>query len=264
MKSQEINRVYRETFDSLADFADYAERRFYGDLDAPGESWEGDVSMREALELARHGWQDQNDALAIAEDAVETLEREGLISQFNRPVWDVTGSDVDVSRYLSGEPECMIEMPLDQTKGRVPTVVMVKSFTYLATSDDDVLREHGRLVVALVLALEKLGVPVEIWADRPLFHAHTPTGKYYQRVLIKGGGDYLDAGQLMFAMVHPAMLRRLGFAVHASATPRPRSRDEKDLYGEGAILTETIPADTDAVTFLKNELARMGLLAESE
>lgn len=264
MKTEVIGKVTRETFDSLAEFADTAEERFKGDLDKRRSSWDGNVSMREALAMARYGWSEENsEAMAIAENAVKALERDGDIQSFNRPRWDVTGSDVDVARFLSGEPECMIDMPLNPVKSTVPTVVLVKSFTFVSDMTDVEMMEHGRLIVALALALEKMGVPVEVWADRPLNNANTPSGYYYQRILLKGGNDILDAGQLQFALVHPAMLRKLGFAVQSAASPRNRRAEEKDLYGEGAILTETIPPGGDAVEFLKAELARLGLI-ESE
>lgn len=261
METEVIGGITRETFMSLAEFADTAEERYRGDLDAEPKPWSGYVTMREALNLARHGWTEENqEAMAIAEDAVSVLERDGVMQSFNQPVWDVTGAQVDVGAYLAGTPECMIDYPVNPAKGKVPTVTIVKSFTFLSTMDDEEMRVHGRLVVALCLALERLGVPVEIWADRPLNNANTHNGRYYQRILLKAGDDYLDAGQLQFALIHPAMLRKLGFAVMRAASPRPRKQAEKDLYGEGAILTETIPANQDAVAFLKAELARLGLI----
>lgn len=265
METEVINGITRETFGSLAEFADMAEERFYGDLDATDRwDWDGNVSMREALAMARYGWNEENaQAMEIAEDAVSILERDGTIQSFGRPRWDVTGSDVDVARYLSGEPENMLDMPLNPVKGTVSTVVLVKSFTFLSSMSDEEMKEHGRLVVTLCLALEKLGVPVEIWADRPLANASTPSGRYYQRICLKAANDYLDAGQLQFALVHPAMLRKLGFAVQSAATPRHRKAEEKGLYGEGAILTETIDGNADAVEFLKAELKALGLLPEN-
>lgn len=268
MKLEYVNGVRRETFASLAEFADTAEERYTGDLDAgrddsrrPG--WAGTRNMREALNLARHGWLEENtETLAIAEDAVRALERDGDIGAFQNPIWDVTGSDVDVARYLSGEPECMIDMPLNPVKGKVNTIVLVKSFTFMGSMSAEEMKEHGRLVVALCMALEKIGIPVEVWADRPLDVRNYGGGQYYQRICLKGGNDWLDPGQLMFALVHPSMLRRLGFAVHHAAHPRPRREEEKALYGDGAILTETIGSGADAVEFLKNELRNLGLISE--
>src|ERR1041384_934490 len=72
------------------------------------DEWQGGT-WAEALRLAVDGWPP---ALAEADVTVPELQDGAGLSHsvtMLEPVWDVTGSEVDVGAYLSGIPECMVD-----------------------------------------------------------------------------------------------------------------------------------------------------------
>jgi hypothetical protein len=116
MITETIGTTIRRTYDSLSDFADYAEN-FSSEVTTGRESphWAygepGHFGNDAAFRLARDGWQSkQDEAINIAEEAIREIETEMDIDRWE-PVWDVTGGAVDIGQYLAGEPECMMEYP---------------------------------------------------------------------------------------------------------------------------------------------------------
>lgn len=248
-----------------------------GDDDFMGEvgSWE------HALELARKGWPEQlPGALELAESAVETADRQHMTDSFSEPVWDVTGAQVDVGAFLAGTPECMIDYPLTQTSkvGRVVTLVVGVGVN-CSVSGQSII-ERGRKVVALALALTRLGHAVEIWADDTQ-SAFSTQAKLFQRVLVKGVDDEIDPAVLLFALAHPAFQRgikwatwdglpashREGYSLHncRGRTRMERLDKETALYPEGSIFipsTQSVEMRLSPVEFLRKYLGELGLLAE--
>lgn len=200
------------TYGSLVALA-AAGKRQAGKL-RPGWADFADVdSWEHAEDLALHGWQGvESDTLEIVESAVALVEAEHDELGFT-PVWDVAGCEVDVGRYLSGEPENMIDyhiVPVPKV-GRVITLCASVSVSCAVRSD--ALKRRGYGIAALAFALSRLGFSVELWADLSATKGAT-TGRI--RVLVKGANDELDPARVMFAYAHPAMLRGLCFAgMHA-------------------------------------------------
>src|SRR5258708_4027099 len=105
------NRV-TSTFWSMSEFADACERTRNADQNVHGD-YANRYDLAEALDMARNGWDSQLDeTLRIAEDAVTLAERNHEIMRVTTPVYDVAGGSVDIGRYLTGDPECMITWPL--------------------------------------------------------------------------------------------------------------------------------------------------------
>lgn len=272
-----------ETYWSLGEFADYSAKHARDTRGARGvardfadSDFTGVPDFETAVNMGHHGWQDELPAaLAIAESAVELADKEHMTDTFN-PVWDVSGAEVDVARYLSGEPECMIDFPLTKTSRQGRVITLVASRSASAAIESDTLIRRGRLIVALALALSRLGHAVEIWAD----FCETGSDKTsYGRVLVKGVNDEVDPAQIMFALAHPAMLRCLRFGVADGlpgdfrqavgypgyGKPSPRPADARGLYPEGAIFLPELRSGSDvpnADQFLRKYLGELGLLAE--
>src|SRR5690606_40002886 len=73
-----------------------------------GWQGEGVRTLDDAKRLAHEGLPiDGVKALEVASEKVSQIYREYDVPSFSS-CYDVTGSDVDVARYLSGEPENMI------------------------------------------------------------------------------------------------------------------------------------------------------------
>lgn len=258
---------------SLDEFADMAEKRRNlevrsDDYDDAMPEWRG-ATFTEALSMARLGWPGQLDtALEIAESAIEMAEKEHLTEQFT-PVWDVTGSEVDVARYLGGVPENMIDFPPMATSsaGRVITVCASVSISH-AVRPDTIIR-RGQVITALVMALGRLGHSVELWIDHSIDDGRKQARVIRNRILVKGPNDTLDPARIMYAFAHPSVLRQLAFALNES-NPQPWIRrsgyplpPEHDLPEGTIYLPEITSAHDvpDADVALKGYLNDLGLLA---
>lgn len=253
------------TFWSLDEFADAVQG--YGPHNGGlGREKSGNVDFTDALTMARKGWADElNSALQVAESAVEMAEKEQMMDAFNQPVWDVTGAQVDVGAYLAGTPECMIDYPLTETSKVGRVITLCGSISYSGSVSGSTIERRGRTMVALALALSKLGHNTELWAD--LSGGYGASSQWRIRILVKGANDELDPARIMFAFAHPAMLRQLGFSaveegLHKSLMVPPIA-PEKDLP-EGTIYLPEVCSGRDvpeAEAFLRQYLDELGLLA---
>jgi hypothetical protein len=280
-------------FDSLEDFANTAakyvrerypsgmrtvldDKHYYGDTGTVGA----------AFVMAREGWAAHlDDTLQIAESAVETVEREHEEMAFS-PVWQVSGGMVDMGAYLANEPECMVEFPPAKTTktGRVVTICASISLSGAVSAERLVLK--GKVVTALALELERLGMSTELIADQTVTgydrdkHGNFPV--FNQRITLKGANDALDPARILFGYAHPATLRVLalcnyhalpddgnwpngtrswqsaiiGGGGYGTPTPPPRDLPEGTLY-----LPETLSGtDTDAAELLTGYLRELGVI----
>ena len=79
--------------------------------DENDEEWAGSRDIEQTLEYARYGYEIEN---------IET-EMEGLEAHAEarlEPQHDVAGSMVDMGRYMSGEPECMIDFKFTEANNK--------------------------------------------------------------------------------------------------------------------------------------------------
>lgn len=200
--------AFRAEFDSIDELAEHAfnttnSNAVPGGMRQFDSEWIGADSPEHVREMTKHGWQDAlPEALDIATEAVETVDREYELTMF-KPFWDVSGCEVDVARYLSNEPENMIDYVMTPTirSGRVVTIC--SSVCYSATVDTKTIIHRGRIVTALTLAVMRLGYGVELYADA------TVSGGCSIRTLVKSTNDYIDPAMIMYAYANPSFLRAL-------------------------------------------------------
>lgn len=209
-------------FDSVSEIAERVATKHRG---APTLStierdpeWYGGVdSFDKARDMARVGWDDKTDDwMKIAEDTLESIER-----SFEVPSWsshyDVTGSDVDVSRYLNGEPENMIQFNLIQATKVGRVVSLSINIAASAMVDAETIEARGKSVMALVFALERIGIRTEIFADLQVegygWRGNTKYGRIITKV--KDASEILDPAVVAFALAHAAFFRAFGIpAMH--------------------------------------------------
>lgn len=275
----------RETYESLNEYADVAKQR--GDVqsaprNAKSCDFNGYTTFSQAIQMGRKGWDVEADAALNIADAALTRLREERIIDHSEATWDLSGAEVDVSRYLEGEPECMIEFPAVPQLRQGDVVTIVRQFAVSGFTNQEDIKRYGRLIAALVLSIEAMGLAAEVWldatirgetyGDNGITHTHL-----YQRIKVKGAADMLHAGQLMFGVAHPALLRQVTFgtmdglpgalkAAHSNGNGRGKVRkreaDEAALYPEGTIFFDAPSAKDDPVVFLVGELKKLGLVPE--
>lgn len=172
----------------------------------PGGLWAG-ASWEEALLLARDGWTtvlpeidvEVGELLKRVEDETATVAL--------APAWDVTGSEVDIGAYLSGEPECMLDAVPRQVSLRGRVVTFLIPAGYVHTTPHSVIRNRGVALAALCSSIIMSGHSVEIWSGYGSYVSTTE--RYAAAARVVSAAEPLDLGRLMFVMTHPAMLRRL-------------------------------------------------------
>lgn len=215
MKITPSNRRVDMRFDSLSEIPellmsdrDKLHRRGWGKSYMEPEFY-GVRSVHEAFTLAGEGLPaDGVEALKGASERVSTLYREYEMPSITS-FYDVTGAYVDVARFLSGEPESMIDFRMAPTPkaGRIVSIVNSINATYAV--EPGAITRRGTDVVALVLAIEKMGFQSELWVD--LTTATECEGSSLARIRcrVKAPGEQLDIGRIMYAFTHPSMLRVL-------------------------------------------------------
>lgn len=173
-----------------------------------GASWAG-ASWAEALSLARHGWTTTVPSVDVAVAELRTRMADRLHTDLVR-ITDVAGSEVDVAAYLAGVPECMhdVEPRRMSRHGRVVTLLVPAA--YSSNVDHESIMNRGRALCALCTAVVAAGHSVEVWTG---YAFHIGGARLHAVAAVISAGEPFDPARLMFAVAHPAMLRRLWFGV---------------------------------------------------
>jgi hypothetical protein len=179
--------------------------------DAHGETdpdWYGSANFGESLKMASDGWS------AIRGDVDAIMSRiKDRIKDVTPTVFDmgrdVSGLFVDMGAFMSGEPECML-YPVPVASPRSSKVVRIHYNTgAMAYVNGDVMIKRGVAVLALVDALNTLGVNCEIWAESA---AKNGARKAVVLACIKEAHEPMDINRLMFVLANPSYHRRFNFA----------------------------------------------------
>lgn len=236
----------------------------------------GASTYEEAHHLARTGLPREGiEALALSEKQLQETDRELVSAQF-QTYYDVAGSDVDVSRFLSGEPENMVAYYMEVEPRVAPVVTLVISTAVHCGISVDAIRRHGRALMAMLEAIESTGLQTEIWADQFTKGSGGKTCRVAAR--LKAPGELFDAGMFMFAMTHPAFYRAIGIknmygipkswhgplsmsasGGHGQPQNTPQRMEE---FPDGAIYIPSITHNSEAGTCVTGTLRALGLLAD--
>lgn len=254
------------TYDSLEEFAAAAIGR-RGKINGYSAPLARDV-RKTADELNSGVWEQYlTETLEVAEAAVSFIEAEHMVDTFS-PVFDVAGGNVDVSRFLAGEPECMVDYPLAQTSKLGRVVAMIASTDAMANVGYAAIQQRGQVLTALAIALERLGHATEFWVD---MGASFGRGSYHSRICVKGPNDVIDPAKLLFAYCNGNMLGHLQFACENGnkiSNPRTNGHTEAESGGRGNsenVFRYGLPDDMiaiDSALFSSGDVrgALMGLL----
>lgn len=178
--------------------------------------WDMGAGWAGTLELAKRGWPE---GLKRIQKAAELLKLPvGEKSYEPRQVLAVSGDEVDVGLYLSGEPECMHDYEMLETPsfGKVAKIIVNLSASWQVSAET--MFQRGAAAVLLIDALEQSGIRCEVWA---LPKCSSNKGESVKRgsrkeslvvhVCVKQADDPVELDRLAFMLAHPAAFRRLGF-----------------------------------------------------
>lgn len=215
-KSRYAKSLRIERYESLAEVLDYASANPNPKSSDSGDSsfTGGTRSLVDAVELGHKGYDEIRPEVERMFTELESQLAERLESAFQSR-YDYQGVQVDVGRFLSGEPECMIDFIPEpsQRMGRVVRIIVNGSAS--ASIAASRITKRGVVVCALVDAVHKLGMGVEVYAEFPTNDDGVNSSKgEVTTTLVKlhDSQQMLDINNLMFALCHPSMLRRIKFS----------------------------------------------------
>lgn len=170
-----------------------------------GETWDEAVRMMiEGDPKSARGLKKYLGVLARVRQGKRSLTR-----------WGEAGSQVDVARFLSGEPECMMETVRARRAAPVLKIAVERCVPHYVTAEE--IRATGASVLAVVEALRTSGVPSEVWVTFSINTNYSRDGGTYslsEQVLVQEAGYALDLDRLAFWVGNPASFRRLAFALY--------------------------------------------------
>jgi hypothetical protein len=267
-------RLYK--FDSWHDFYKAVQERprtsgnynaSSDDEQTPRRSWDAGLGLDGALAMAENGWDALRPTISKLSDSITDDLKEMLMDTF-RSTYDVCGQTVDIGRYMSGEPENMVTLlPVKESSvGRVVTVLVNGAFNCGVNAVD--IQRRGVAICALVECLNLMQHETEIWSEMTISNKGDDITIL---IKLKGAGDPLDVPELMFAIAHPACLRRVMFRFMETLSIR-EIRDYGHGYGHPKNLTcsKRVGADIeldqlyggfdDAEHWVRKQLTQFGLM----
>lgn len=197
-----------------------------------GNEWVGHATWEQALNMATHGWPEgMTHVRDMILPAVET--RVSKMTHSAAWTWDVTGAAYDVGEYLSGVPECWLAPQVEEHK---PALTLAVNLTSSAGIGIKHLMRRGASLVGLTLALQAAGYVVTVHSIIGVNYrndAREPHDAWVRVQLTDDAGGPLDTDRLLFALVHTANSRLLGYNLvspHSLVWPKGPSPWGADLY----------------------------------
>lgn len=212
------------------------------------ERWDFGVGLDGARKLAETGWRE---GAKKVDELSETISRR--IQTAMAPVLGYSygvdgGAWVDVGRYCSGEPEHFAQF--GGARARRPYEILTNITASCGIRSENI-RRRGAAVLALIKILEARGWSCGITLCVSL------SGGYELTCPVKHPGAVLDIDQLAFQATHPAMFRRLVFAVQEREPDAIRRKFGFNSEGYGSI------TEAEAETIRKYDL-HMPVIGYSE
>ena len=202
-----------------------------------GAGWDG------AWKLARRGWPDGLKKLKAKRDLLQ-LPAQSDQDYAPRPYYSDAGDEVELGRFLEGEPECWQDWQPEvvPTFGKVARIVVNCAASAGVSADE--FFERGAAACVLADALETLGIRCEIWALPKCSEKRGHTFEAW--VPVKRADESLELDRVAFMLAHPAFMRRMGFRLleqlsasdfrpFQSGYGMPKEIDASEMDADGTI-----------------------------
>lgn len=205
------------------------------------DPWSGSHTMEEAIEVARFGWEEGRKYLQqrIGEIAVDQLIGDHTVVNQR---YQLAGDEVDIDRYLIGEPEQMIEYYTEPERNGKHVTILANIGVPATVQPQQIMRRGGAMYAAME-ALRSNGYSTGLSvADVTV----AGLNQIEHFIPITKPGEYLDIDTAAFCLAHPSFPRRGLFAAleHESLGLRHSMGITRDgTYGAtGNIKTELPPS----------------------
>lgn len=228
------------TFHSLTEYVEFGKGRDKSEFNSSDKQddfyteWNGSASLAEAQELTT-GW---HEGAARIRRASVTVKPKGRAARRETVLREVGPGGLSMGNYLSGHPQpyVVIQPTANARSGKGKIFKLVVNITASAIVDKKVIERRGAAIVALAQALESAGRRVEITAV--LAVKSYGDSKITHRIKVKESFQKLHIPTLAFALAHPSMLRRIGFAaMEAEPADVRRALNVPGGYGTPANVT---------------------------
>lgn len=199
-------------FDSLDHFANVAYSIPKEEWHQAKPKWAGGTHLQARRMAKGKGWQEAIGMVDVITKHVANLVDAETISDSFTYRYDVVGGAIDIGRFLTGEPECMIEahpVPLAR-RGKVARIVV--PIAYNANVDSSLAMKRGAAVVGLIESLARAHYSLEVWAVSA-GHSFGGNKRFAYSVKVADAAVAFDPAMVAFGVGHPAMFRRLSFNV---------------------------------------------------
>ncbi len=210
-------KVYGEKYDSVSAWVDaLAKPNNFGGAytgrssERKGDArWAGTNTYPEALQLLKDGWADglekiKKTSVTLTEQIIKVLEVPEL-------QYDVTGQDLDIGRFVAGEPEDFVTVEPAEQETYPKVLHVVANISASAAVDADTIMLKGAAIVALVDALEMHGKRVIVDIVSTADGQNDAVEQHQTWVRIKESDGPVQLANLVMLIAHPSTLRRLMF-----------------------------------------------------
>jgi len=191
--------------------------------------WDLDVGWEGSKDLYRGGWIDGlREARGQLTEYVATRREATPQSTLDL---DVVGAIPCVPAYLAGEPECMYRQ--DTVPAPVEIVDLIIDISASADIDAADMMRRGVAVWQTIRRIEAAGKRVRAIAS---LNVKVPEYRSQLNVKLKKEGRQIDASRLVYAVAHPAFLRRQLFCAFERDSEFDYLRAIGESYGYGGVV----------------------------
>lgn len=205
-------------FDSTAAFLDF-QKAPYGSghhqraSETGSRSFSCTDSLAHAEQLVRDGWSEGAERARAMSARFTSSTAEAATAERQATVFDETGEEPDIDRYLDGEAECM----MDYTTEHVPAAGRVVTLAFdgwvAARVDEADIQKAATMIASLVDVLEASDIRCEFvcrYRGREVWVDGNKDRDVELEHRVKAAHQPLDLPKLVAAM-HPSSFRRIVF-----------------------------------------------------
>lgn len=161
-------------------------------------------SLQDAITMAKYGWKDSQSIKEIAYDLQSLMTTPEFKNSY---IYDHSGDEVDVGRFLSNEPENMIQYTVMEDNSS-KLINLIANITFSGVVNTSTIYNRGACIVTLINKLEDLGYKVKL--DLFFSVRSKKTNRYFDILIgVKEYADTLDLDRIAYCLCHPSFLRRI-------------------------------------------------------
>ena len=211
-------RTYRQTFESIDEVMNYLAKPRDPNAGTDSESnpatdsWTLGLDYEGTMDCYTGGWAEGASKAYELADRLAPKPRGGRRRALER---SVVGGIVNTGAVMAGAPKAMYRVAYANVTAR-PYVHLYLPIGYSSGTNATVAFDRGCALVAIIDALVNVGCRVKITLTRT--SEIRADLRICQSFMVKDYQDVLDIDQIIFTAAHPAMFRRICFALEERAS----------------------------------------------